>query len=173
MRTIVGVATVIAVCATAGCTERSTPPAPVSPQPAAIMLVCSDPIATVPSPPSDVLDVAGLDLTSTVQANDSGGAGPHRLFAKTALFVHAGHEADLSVPAPWSARVSITWGNHASEWTTSLRIPACPVPPSSPDAWLVFPGGFSIAEPACVPLEVRSGSEVKTVHVSVGSPCPA
>ncbi|WP_143047236.1 hypothetical protein [Amycolatopsis xylanica] len=77
------------------------------------------------------------------------------------------------MPAAWAARVSISWGNRAAEWTTSLRIPACPVPHSESGSWLVFPGGFLVDEPACVPLEVGSGSEVRTVHVSVGTPCPA
>jgi hypothetical protein len=189
MRMIVGVAVVVAVGAAAGCTERSVPSAPStlvnggasavstrrSPQPGAISLTCSGPIGSVSSPTSlqsSLLDVVGLDITSTLQVSDGGGTDPHRLFAKTGLLVHVGREADLTVPAAWATRVSIAWGNHAAKWTSSLQIPACPAPPSGPGQWLAFPGGFSLDEPACVPLEVRAGNEVRTVHVSVGSRCP-
>ncbi|WP_329252000.1 hypothetical protein OG417_08140 [Actinoallomurus sp. NBC_01490] len=122
-------------------------------------------------PQRGVLDIVGLDTTSTVQAARAEGAGPHRLFAKTGLLVHAGREGSLTVPASWAARLSIAWGNHAPAWTTVLHIPACPAPPAATGRWLVFPGGFSLDQAACVPLRVRAGRETATVHVPVGAPC--
>jgi hypothetical protein len=141
----------------------------------ATSLNCSDPIGIVSSPTgpdSGTLDVVGLDTASTLQVGSTDGTDPHRLFAKTGLLVHAGREATLTVPAGWATQVSIAWGNHAAEWTTSLHIPACPDPPSGSGQWLVFPGGFSLDKAACVPLEVRAGSRMTTVHVSVGARCP-
>jgi hypothetical protein len=141
-----------------------------------ISLNCSGPIDVVSSPAdvqmSDVLGVVGLDTTSPSQVSRAGGTDPHRLFAKRGLLVHAGREADLSVPTRWTTRVSIAWGDHASEWTHDLHIPACPPPPSGSGKWLAFPGGFSLDRIACVPLEVRTGSRTTTVYISVGTRCP-
>jgi hypothetical protein len=109
--------------------------------------------------------------TSTLQASDAGGIDPHRLFAKTGLLVHAGQESTLTVPAAWATRVSIAWGNHAAEWTTSLHIPACPKPSWGSGQWLAFPGGFSVDRPACVPLEVRAASKTTIIYVSLGAHC--
>jgi hypothetical protein len=183
MRTILRVAVVIALCSGAACTGKTDPA--VSPSgrvPAAsgsgaaprgqVNLDCSDPIDIVRSPTGPlrrILDVVGVDITSTLQVSRTDG--PHRLFAKTGLLVRAGREGSLTVPASWATRLSIAWGNNAPDWTTGLRIPACPAPPAASGRWLVFPGGFSVDKAACVPLQVRAGKETITVHVSVGAHC--
>ena len=185
-RPVISVALLISVCGVAGCTAKSTPPpqpslsasATPSPQtlpPGTMSLDCSDPIGIVSSPPtpySSKLDVVALDTTSKLEAGSGGGTDPHRLFAKTALLVHAGRESTLTVPADWNPKVSITWGNYAPEWTDSLHIPACPQPSSGSGHWLVFPGGFSLDNPACIPLEVHAESETTIIDVSVGAHCP-
>jgi hypothetical protein len=137
-------------------------------------LSCSDPIGTLPSPTSPqqgILDVVALQTTSTLQVSDSSDDA-YRLFAKTGLMIHTGRASTLTLPVDRAGRAAIAWGNPASEWATSLEIPACPSPTSGQDVWLVFPGGFSLDVPACVPLQVRAGSEVSTVRVAVGAPCP-
>jgi hypothetical protein len=137
-------------------------------------LNCSAPIGIVsslPTPYRSQFEVVALDTSSTLQASPTGGTDPHRLFAKTGLLVHAGRESTLTLPADWATRVSIAWGNQSAEWTTSLHIPACPQPPSGSGQWLAFPGGFSLDEAACVPLEVQAGSKTATVYVSVGASC--
>lgn len=184
MRTVLLV--VIALWSAAACTGKAAPAASPSGHvsaasgngpgpPRQVSLDCSDPIDTVPSPwgpQSGILDVVGLDITSTLQAARTGGTDPHRLFAKTPLLVRAGHEANVTLPASRATRVSIAWGNHAPEWTTGLHIPACPAPPGASGRWLVFPGGFSVDKAACVPLRIRVGRRMTTVHVSVGVHCP-
>ncbi|GLY77069.1 hypothetical protein [Actinoallomurus iriomotensis] len=185
MRTVLQVAVMIALCSGAACTGKVNPT--VSPSgraaaasgsgaapPGQVNLDCSGPIDMVSSPTGPqrgILDVVGLDITSTLQVGRTDGIGPHRLFAKTALLIHAGREGDLTVPTSWATRLSIAWGNHAPEWSTDLHIPACPAPPAASGRWLVFPGGFSLDEAACVPLQIRAGKETATVHVSVGARC--
>jgi hypothetical protein len=185
MRTVIGVAAAIAVCAATACTGPSTsPPPPVRsasavPSPGALpagttSLNCSSPIDVVSSPPapySSTLDVVSLDTTSTLQAGRAGGADPHRLFAKVGLLVHAGQESTLTVPSAWASRVSIAWGNQAADWTNSLHIPACPKPSWAAGQWLVFPGGFSLDTAACVPLEVHAASRTTVIYASVGARC--
>jgi hypothetical protein len=154
-------------------------PAPVrstggaSPPPGTTLLSCDSPIGIEPSPERShraVLDAVALDVSATLQANATGGSDPHRLFAKTGLLVHAGTASEIDVPDAWASRLAIAWGNHASEWTTRLRIPACPRSGPGGD-WLVYPGGLSVDEPACVPLEVRAGGKVVTVRLAVGVRC--
>lgn len=187
IRAAIRVVVVVALCSEPACTGKPAPRTPSGESAVAasspralpsgsISLNCSGPIDVVSSPSdvqmSDVLGVVGLDTTSTFQVGRTGGADPHRLFAKTGLLVHAGREATLSVPASRSARFSIAWGNHAAEWTSDLHIPACPPPPSGSGQWLAFPGGFNLDKAACIPLEVRAGSRTATVHMSVGTRCP-
>jgi hypothetical protein len=190
VRAVICIAVVVAICPEVACTGKPTAATPSGGSPSAassptalpsgsISLDCSGPIGVMSSPTrpySDILGAVGLDTTSTLQAGRTGGtdgpADPHRLFAKIGLLVHAGRDANLSVPPGWATRVSIAWGNHAAEWTTSLHIPACPPPPSGSGQWLAYPGGFSLDKAACVPLDVRAGSRTTTVHVSVGTHCP-
>jgi len=178
---VVGLVVCAACTATSG--QSATPGGAASPASStsgpsagAAALDCSDPIDTLPEPASthsSVLGVVALQTTSTVQANESDdGAQPHRLFAKTGLLVRAGREGTLTVPAAWSGKLSIAWGNHPAEWTTSLRIPMCPTTSGGGGQWLAYPGGYSLDEPACVPLEVDAGTTVKTVHIALGVPCP-
>lgn len=181
MRTILRITAAIALCNVTACTDDAAPPSgptrsdagPVPP--GKRTLNCADPIGTAPSPTAphaDVLGVVGLDLTSQPQAAPVTGTAPHRLFAKTGLFVRAGRESTLTVPPSWATRVSITWGNHAPGWATELHIPACPAPEPDSGKWLVFPGGYSLDEPACVPLQIRTENRTTTVHVPVATPCP-
>ncbi len=187
MRAVLGLVALFGLWCVAGCTAGPAPrppaPAPSSPDSSiatasdnapsgALSLSCDSPIDTatvLTSPVSGILDVVGLDATSTLPVNDAGGSAPHQLFAKTGLYVHAGHKATLSLPPEWASRVSITWGNAATQWTTSLQIPACPVDQGQ---WQVFPGGFSLDTPACVPLQVRAQDQTATVDLSLGAPCP-
>ena len=185
MRTVLRVAVMIALCSGAACTGKVDPavspsgrvPAAsgsVAAPPGQVDLDCSDPIdivSTPTGPQRGILDVVGLDITSTLQVGRADGAAPHHLFAKTGLLVHAGIEGSLTVPASWATRLSIAWGNHAAEWTTGLHIPACPAPPAASGRWLACPGGFSLDKAACVPLHVRAGKKTTTVHISVGAHC--
>ena len=137
---------------------------------------CSGPISIVtslPTPHSSVLEAVGLDTTSTLQAGGADPADPHRLRAKTWLYVHTGRESTVTVPAGWATAVSIAWGDHAPVWTTSLHIPACPQSTSRPGQWLAYPGGISLDKAACVPLDISSGAKTITVHLSLGLPCPS
>jgi hypothetical protein len=141
--------------------------------PGVIQFSCDSPIDQLVSPARPqrvVLDAVAVDTSKSLQANDAGGTAPHRLFAKTPLMVHVGRPAEIAVPARWASRASIAWGNHAEEWTTQLQIPACPSNGPGGD-WLVYPGGLSVDQPSCVPLEIRSGGSLATVRISVGAPC--
>jgi hypothetical protein len=184
-RRVIGASVVIAAFVATACTgkpaaplsrsDSTAPDSRVAAPVRTISLDCSAPIDVVASPTgphTNTLDAVGLDITSTVQVDRTGGTDPHRFFAKTGLLVHVGREATLTLPATWANRVAIAWGNHAPEWTNSLRIPVCPQPPGRTGQWLAFPGGFSVDQVACVPLEVRAGGKNTTVYVSVGTQCP-
>ncbi len=140
MRKFAGAAMILVLACAVGCTAKSasvkatstnsteTPTASELPA-GTTLLDCTAPIDQVSSPTkpqTSILDALALDTTSTMQLGDGGGTDPHRHFAKTALVVRAGHDSILTIPANWASRVSVAWGNHATQWTTSLHIPACP-----------------------------------------------
>src|SRR5262245_20452556 len=177
MRTFIGVAAMIALCLMAGCTGSAAPASthgrsvlaassPGALPPGTTSLDCAiGSVGSLAAPLHNTLDAVGLDTGSTLGVSRAGGADPHRLFAKTGLDVHFVHAATLTVPADWAVRVSVFWGNRPAEWTTNLHIPACPETSPGAGQWLAFPGGFSVDQAACVPLDVRVGNGMATVHV--------
>ena len=162
-------------------TSTTSPDAPAAPSSTATVTAragatafsCDNPIGQLVAPVRPqrvVLAAVALDTSHSLQAQDAGGTAPHRLFAKTALMVHVGSAAEIDVPARWAGRASVAWGNHAPQWTGQLVIPACPSNGPGGD-WLVYPGGVSVDQPSCVPLEVHAGDAVVTVRLSIGAPC--
>ena len=141
-----------------------------------IALDCSNPIdkqSMVISPYQDILQTIGIQTRTTFQASPADETAPHRLFAKTPLLFHSGRTATLIVPKAWAKKVSLAWGTNAAAWTTTLQLPACPEPSGGGGPWLVYPGGFSLDQPACVPLEIATPTGKTTVRVPVGVPCPS
>jgi hypothetical protein len=119
-----------------------------------------------------VLGVAALPVSPrypALQTSLSGqGTGALRLFAKTGLVIRPGTEFELIVPARFTSRLSIGWGNPG---TPSHRVVVdnCLNPGGG---WLAYAGGYWIDHPACVPIIVRAGSEQQLVHIGVGRACP-
>lgn len=106
---------------------------------------------------------------SVLQVGDSGEADPAaRLFAKWGLVVRAGAAVDLQVGPGWEDRARIGWGSPAA-LATAVHVPACPGPSSG--QWLHFAGGTWVAQPACVPLIIRSQGQEAQVRLGVGVPC--
>jgi hypothetical protein len=111
-----------------------------------------------------VLDAVALP-TARLEAQASGESG--RLFAKQGLLVRAGTAVELTVaPSAAAAGVTIGWGSPGPEGAT-IRVPACP----SANGWLAFAGGYTVAEPTCVPLIVRAGGRERRAEVRVGVDC--
>ena len=136
------------------------------------LVACASSIAGLPDPPGDYRVVAqnvAVPTASVLRPDDRGGADPAvRLFAKWGLLVRAGVEVDLQVGPGWQDRARLGWGSPALP-ATAVHVPACPGPSSS--AWLVFAGGTWVAQPACVPLFVRSQGQEAQVRLGIGVPC--
>ncbi|GIH17511.1 hypothetical protein [Rugosimonospora africana] len=136
------------------------------------LVSCASSIAGLPDPPDDYRVVArnvAVPIASVLQVIDQGGADPAaRLFAKWGLLVRAGAAVDLRVGPGWEDRARLSWGGAAVS-ATAVQVPACPAPSSS--AWLVFAGGTLVAQPACLPLIVRSQGQETQVRLGVGVPC--
>lgn len=140
---------------------------------------CADPIDTASdiadlnvSNPITVPDVMALyasdDSSSTIQW---GGAHYRGLtFAKVALIVKVGATITLKVPDQMREHVKIGWSNSGYTVADSIAILGCTS--NVPDAkWLVYPGGFWLDAPACVPLTVTHGKDTETIHVPIGTSC--
>jgi len=142
-------------------------------------LACKDAIANSYAPPpadrSVVFDSVALPTGKALQVSPSGESDPTaRLFAKAGLYVASGRHFLLAVPDEWLGRLTMAWGNPGTR-TTNVGMPSG-MPGREADGsqgpWLVFPGGFWVDQPACVPLIVRSGDTEQTVHIGVGAACP-
>jgi len=136
------------------------------------LVSCGWSIAARPDPPGDyrlaVPNVA-VPTLSVLQVGDSGEADPAaRLFAKWGLVVRAGAAVDIQVGPGWEDRARVGWGNPATP-AAAVHVPACPGPSGGP--WLHFAGGTWVAQPACVPLIVRSQGQEAEVRLGVGVPC--
>lgn len=93
-----------------------------------------------------------------------------KFWAKQGLLVKPGTAFELIVPAAWTSRLTIEWGNpgHA---TTHLWVTSCAS--KQPGAhWLAYAGGFTINKPACIPLIVKTSTAQRTVHLGAGKACP-
>ena len=92
---------------------------------------------------------------------------PLRLYAKTALLVRPGVAFTVAAVGGWETRAGMRWGNMAGG-------PAAPVFAGGPcdgTGWLVYAGGFFVAEPGCASFEVRVEAQQR-IDVGVGAPCP-
>jgi hypothetical protein len=110
-----------------------------------------------------------VPTASVLEAHETGETDPAaRLFAKWGLVVRAGEAVDLEVGPGWEDRARIGWGNPGSPGV-AVHVPACPAPSRGP--WLAFAGGTWVAQPACVPLIVRSQGRQAQVRLGVGVSC--
>lgn len=171
---------VLVVTATACVSASTVSPTPSDP---IAVLGCQDVIASEATPPSGssvVLDSVALPTGRALQANSSGGSDPNaKLFAKDGLFIRRGASFDLVVPEAWRGRLAIGWGSLAKP-TSHLRIPGCRpttrMPSSSrwvlSDDWLVYPGGYTVSQAACVSLVVKAGQAEHTILIGIGTACP-
>jgi hypothetical protein len=169
--------TSLLVIGASACSSAAAPlssPSPVGPA----TLACQDVIGSRAIPgegDSIVLDRVALPTGRALQANRTGDPGA-RLFAKDGLFIRRGAAFDLVVPNDWRDRLTINWGSPGTP-THILRVPGCrPTGTINPvreqDAWLVYAGGYTVSQPACVSLVVKAGQSEQTVRIGVGAACP-
>jgi hypothetical protein len=139
-----------------------------------VRLPCQSAFASEADPSPDlsvIFSQVALPLRTPLQATSSGERDPSaRLFAKAGLSVVSGASFDLIVPVQWASRLTIGWGSPATR-TIRVHVSGCNAAASN-RPWLVFAGGFWIAEPACVPLLVSTGDREQTVQLGLGVTCP-
>ena len=110
-----------------------------------------------------VLDAVALPA-GTLDPQQSGE--PGWLFAKQGLVVRAGIAVEITIAPPAGTRARIGWGSPGPEGTT-LQVPACP----SGSGWLAFAGGYTVRDPMCVPLIIRTSGQQQRADVRVGAGC--
>jgi hypothetical protein len=130
-------------------------------------LRCDSPISAQAKPDQGYTVVNDAVAVQTEEFQVEPTDGPRKFFAKTALFVRAGKASTLHV----EGNALIAWGNHAAEWTPTLRIPACPPAPGGGGPWLVYPGGWTVDQAGCVGLDVQTGKRGLDLAVPVGHIC--
>jgi hypothetical protein len=179
--------------AVAGCTpsedsgQRAGPPSSVAPStsittgdgdlPSAVgsvvQLSCGTSILAEPDVPEHyrvVLPGVAVPAGPVLDASETGEAGtPTRWFAKWGLVVRTGTVVDLELVPGWEDRARILWGSSA-EPGSAVHVPACPAA-SGQAQWLHFTGGTWVAQPACVPMLVRSQAQEEQVLLGIGTAC--
>jgi hypothetical protein len=137
-------------------------------------LKCSDQLGWPKSPPASFSVVLGKVALPTKRAFGAAkihdGNPHHKFFAKQALLIKPGAKLELIVPAAWTSRLAIGWGNPSKE-TTHLWITGCASKKAGAH-WLAYAGGYTLSQVACVPLIVKVGTQQKTVHIGAGKACP-
>ncbi len=91
--------------------------------------------------------------------------------SKVGLVLKAGRSFTLEVPAELRGHMKIGWSNSGYTLADSLHSPGCTANTDNAE-WLVYPGGFWLDAPACVPLTVKHGEQVETLHLPIGKTCP-
>ncbi|GAA5229992.1 hypothetical protein [Arthrobacter cryoconiti] len=92
-------------------------------------------------------------------------------FQKMGLVMKAGTAFMLSVPAEMRGRMKIGWSNSGYTLADELVIAGCTSAQANAN-WLVYPGGFWLKEPGCVPLEVTTDQTNQTINIPIGKTCP-
>lgn len=92
-------------------------------------------------------------------------------FQKMGLVMKAGTAFTLSVPAEMRDSMKIGWSNSGYTLADELVIPGCSSAQANAN-WLVYPGGFWLKEPGCVPLEVTTDQTTQTTYIPIGKTCP-
>jgi hypothetical protein len=115
-----------------------------------------------------VLNTVALESNRVLQVFQSGETPPPaRLFAKTWLWVRAGVAATLMI-VDGQGGPTMGWGSPAQR-ATRVRVPACPALGGT--GWIGWPGGFWVANPACVRVAVTLGTRRVDVPMSIGQKC--
>ncbi|WP_417218186.1 hypothetical protein [Arthrobacter sp.] len=165
-----------------GC-DSPTPGQPPTPSPtrtsgpAVQAIACTDPIwsgrgDTVNTRGSGVADVISITYQEDTMHWQGGSPDPDGLyFQKAGLAVRTGTQVEVAVPDSLRGQVQIGWSNTDEVKADAVRIGPCPGDDPSDD-WVLYPGGFWLRQPACVPLEVTSDGRTTTVEVPVGAACP-
>lgn len=138
-------------------------------------LDCASPIDTLAAPPSEyraALGAVALDTTTHKTPSTTDDGDGRHYFVKTGILVRAGLKARISVVSP-ARGAEMGWGNTGDLGAArQIVIDGCHPPNMSPKSkWLVFPGGFTLARPACVELKVTSGGRSATMKVPAGAAC--
>jgi len=136
---------------------------------------CSDPIHTAATLGELTEGPAALDvmaLTTDGGVLQWGGSTYQGMTSvKVGIALRAGSSMTLSVPAEMRGTMKIGWSNKGPVVADELVVQGCTsaVPGA---AWLVYPGGFMLKQPGCVPLTVTTAVATETIHVPIGKPCP-
>ena len=129
---------------------------------------CAAAIDVLPNPPADLAVVAAAVAvpTGTMLPPLPQGSAERSLFAKSGLVVRADATVTLDVSGAAAVNPRIGWGSPADPGRR-VRLIGCP----DRLGWLVFPGGYWVDRPACVPLTVTVAGRTERVAVAVGESC--
>lgn len=141
---------------------------------------CQAPIATGASATglagvSDPIQISNVLALSTpvgtvLEVPENANANGWR-FSKVGAVLKSGLSFTINVPIAYRENVKIGWSNTGADPANTLVVHACK---STTDkaAWLVYPGGFYVKTPVCLPLEVITQGKTDQLKIPLGVSCP-
>ena len=130
---------------------------------------CAETIDNLDQPPTDyriVADSVAFNpdvLQVTSDPNDPEG----RLWSKDGLVVRAGAEFEILTTEADAGSLRFAWGTMGGD-VSALAVPGCE---SRGWDWMVFAGGWTVDEPGCYDVLVRTDNEIHTTQMAIGEPC--
>jgi len=117
------------------------------------------------------LDVMALFTDGGVREWADGAKYQGLVFQKIPIALKTGAQMTLSVPEEMRGQMKIGWSNAGYTVANELAVQGCTTP-NVGTSWVVYPGGFWLKEPGCVPLTVTTEAATKTIDLPIGKSCP-
>jgi hypothetical protein len=142
------------------------------------VVTCADGVATVaklgPHPTVIGGRLAGLTLRSPRSMAQIAPTGDpvYAYFSKIAIIVRAGTAPFTIKLAPsWRARAGMEWDNTSGHVISDgVRVVPCAHGDDN-GVWVAYPGGFYVAGPVCLPIEITMGAQRTTRRIPLGVAC--
>lgn len=136
------------------------------------VVTCADAVLLNPSPSRGfrvLFDRVALPPKRLQRPSAAPQNHPLHYFAKQGLEVRAGRgPVELIVPTAWRDRLALGFGETGGPQQASvIKVLGC----QAHKAWYVYPGGYFLLRPACVPLVIRTAGQTARLEIGIGMPC--
>lgn len=161
------------------CSQSTTPAEELSYQ----AFDCTNPIDILDEPPADwstILDVIAFPNDSILERgplDDEVG----RAFSKFGLVIRADEPLKLSIAEASQPKALMGWNLGSEAPVLAIEIPGCSgtcatdfqpgCPLGESGEWIAYPGGVWTIDPACIEIEISTGTQSATAELPIDTEC--
>jgi hypothetical protein len=165
------IALALITLALAGVAAGSAPAA----QPRVAIVDCDDAARAIAQPGGKLYGGRlGLSWGTRAKKLVSGPNVTYPFTSSLPIFIKAGGKSFTIAIAPsWRKRAGLAWdarGDAEPPIAQGVRVLPCPGGDKA-TVWLAYPGGFYVAQPACLPIVITIGGKRSTARVPLGRSC--